>query len=172
MKISQALKVGFFVVTSFNLSSCACVCANEICSDVNRTTTTQVRNADFGIGGTSDSGTAGALETIHFNYKQSALSASELTRVRSNAEWLKANPGVKVLLEGHGDRVGSEGYNLELSKARVETVRELLIKDGVDRARLKLKSIGQSQPVTTPVSKSKFETGVDRRVNFVIESID
>ncbi|RYZ63254.1 MAG: OmpA family protein [Proteobacteria bacterium] len=126
---------------------------------------------NIAIGGTSDSGTAGALRSIHFEYKKTAPLDGDLAQLKLNVEWLKNNPGVKLIVEGHGDRVGSNGYNSDLSRIRAENVRQLLIASGIDKARLKTSFMGRLVPVANPATASAYENSLDRRVNFIIESI-
>ncbi len=44
------------------------------------------------------------------------------------AELLQKNPGYKVKLEGHTDRLGSNPYNDKLGLARANMVRDFLVK--------------------------------------------
>jgi OmpA-OmpF porin, OOP family len=55
-----------------------------------------------------------------------------------------------VTLSGHADRLNSTGesdYNQRLSERRSQTVRELLVKLGIDNALIGTRSSGDSQQV-------------------------
>jgi OOP family OmpA-OmpF porin len=54
----------------------------------------------------------------------------------------------KVVLTGHADRIGSEGYNQELSQKRAQAVADYLAQKGVDSSRLQVEGKGESQPLT------------------------
>jgi outer membrane protein OmpA-like peptidoglycan-associated protein len=48
---------------------------------------------------------------------------------------------------GHTDRIGSETDNRLLSQQRAQTVRELLVRSGVDGDRISAFGLGESQPL-------------------------
>ena len=62
---------------------------------------------------------------------------------------LKSYPGIKVNIEGHTDSVGPADYNLRLSDARANSVREALIERGVDSSRLEAIGYGESKPIAS-----------------------
>lgn len=60
---------------------------------------------------------------------------------------LRSNPDLNVEVVGHTDSVGSEQYNLALGMRRAEAVRNSLVSSGIPAQRLKIKSMGKSQPI-------------------------
>jgi len=52
-----------------------------------------------------------------------------------------------VLVTGHTDRLGSQAYNLKLSKERADSVRDYLVSKGVDRSKIETVGMGEKQPV-------------------------
>lgn len=52
-----------------------------------------------------------------------------------------------VTVTGHTDRLGTDAYNQALSQARANTVRELLVQAGIDRAKVRASGMGKRQPV-------------------------
>ena len=52
-----------------------------------------------------------------------------------------------VDITGYTDRLGSEQYNLELSKRRAEAVKEYLVERGVEPRRLRAAGKGKADPV-------------------------
>jgi outer membrane protein OmpA-like peptidoglycan-associated protein len=68
-----------------------------------------------------------------------------------------------VTVEGHTDAVGSDAYNLELSRGRARAVRDYLVQHhGIDAARLKTVGYGESRPV----EDADPNAAVNRRVQF------
>jgi outer membrane protein OmpA-like peptidoglycan-associated protein len=53
---------------------------------------------------------------------------------------------------GFGDFSGTDKHNLELSELRANTVKEELVKNGVDENRLKIVALGKTQYFGTPDS--------------------
>jgi outer membrane protein OmpA-like peptidoglycan-associated protein len=68
-----------------------------------------------------------------------------------------------VMVEGHTDAVGSEAYNLELSRARAHAVRNYLVqRHGIDTARLKTVGYGEGRPI----EPGNAPAAANRRVQF------
>lgn len=63
------------------------------------------------------------------------------------ADFLKAYPRRNVLIEGHTDNIGDEGFNIKLSQQRADTVRNLLVARGVAPQRIRTKGYGAKFPV-------------------------
>lgn len=71
---------------------------------------------------------------------------------------------VKLVIEGHTDSVGDAEYNKELSRGRAATVKEVMIRRGVDPERLEVEAHGEEQPIDsneTPDGRAR-----NRRVSF------
>ncbi len=60
---------------------------------------------------------------------------------------LGAHPGVRVELQGYTDSVGSGPYNLRLSQARADAVRDYLVAHGVPADQLATRGYGKAQPI-------------------------
>jgi len=74
-----------------------------------------------------------------------------------------------VVLEGHTDAVGTDEYNLALSRRRAEAARQYLIDSfGLDQSRLAAEGKGKSNPVAS--NDSEAERRRNRRVDFIFSS--
>jgi outer membrane protein OmpA-like peptidoglycan-associated protein len=81
------------------------------------------------------------------------------------AEMLKANPDLKVSIEGHTDNTGTAAGNKTLSDARAKAVMKAVAAGGVEAGRLSAKGWGQEKPLAdnrTDEGKTK-----NRRVEVV-----
>ena len=66
------------------------------------------------------------------------------------AELLRRHGDWRLQVNGHTDGIGTDQYNLELSKRRAVAVREALVKRyGIDAGRLTSQGFGKSQPKDT-----------------------
>jgi OOP family OmpA-OmpF porin len=63
------------------------------------------------------------------------------------ADFMKAYPAVKGVIEGHTDNRGGKEYNNRLSERRAASVVAYLVKLGVDKSRLGTKGYGFSRPI-------------------------
>ena len=77
-----------------------------------------------------------------------------------------ADPGLRLLIEGHTDAVGDAAHNLDLSRRRAEAVKAVLTTQfNVDASRLTTAGLGATRPVEsndTPQGRAQ-----NRRVEFV-----
>jgi outer membrane protein OmpA-like peptidoglycan-associated protein len=73
---------------------------------------------------------------------------------------------LKVAIEGHTDSVGTEDYNLQLSKQRADAVREYLVKEGVQEDVITAIGLGMSQPIAG--NESADGRKKNRRVELVV----
>lgn len=89
----------------------------------------------------------GELKDINFAFDSYALDATSKTIINSDAQWLKANPNVKVQIEGHCDERGTSQYNMVLGANRARAAMEYLRSLGVDAARLSTVSYGKELPL-------------------------
>lgn len=63
---------------------------------------------------------------------------------------LKAQSTWKVTVEGHTDNIGAADYNLKLSRARADAVREAFVKSyGISPDSLTAAGYGATRPVET-----------------------
>jgi outer membrane protein OmpA-like peptidoglycan-associated protein len=107
-----------------------------------------------------------ALPRITFENRSATLTPQGRAIVVQVADILKANPTVRVRIEGHTDSNGSAAANLALSQARAQTVFSTLVSLGVVADRMTTAGFGESRPEvpdTTPANQA-----INRRVAFVV----
>jgi outer membrane protein OmpA-like peptidoglycan-associated protein len=61
--------------------------------------------------------------------------------------WLRSVNAVRIEISGHTDRVGSDRYNLDLSRRRAEAVKAALIKRGFPAANIVVIPYGEERPL-------------------------
>ena len=105
------------------------------------------------------------LETIYFNYDQWSIREDQKNVLMKNAEWLKANPQMRVRLEGNCDQRGTAEYNLALGQKRADAVKSFLEGLGISRNRLETISYGFERPADRQQNEVAFAK--NRRVDFV-----
>ena len=82
----------------------------------------------------------------YFDYDSAVLSQQTLSGLLFVADYLKSNPAVQILVEGHCDERGTRDYNIALGHKRADAVRKQLARMGVDRQRITTKSFGKERP--------------------------
>ncbi len=118
------------------------------------------------LNGDSDSNKAGSLQTVYFDFNSASLVDSTKSTLDNNAKFLKANPTVKVQVEGHCDERGGVQFNLALGERRAKGIREYLVAQGVEAARISTISFGKERPVAFGHDEEAWSK--NRRGNFVI----
>jgi peptidoglycan-associated lipoprotein len=89
---------------------------------------------------------AAGLEDVFFGYDSWQISNEGKQTLMLDAEWIKANPGQKVTIEGHCDERGTLAYNLVLGEKRARSVQKYLVELGIDPNRLTVVSYGKERP--------------------------
>jgi len=109
---------------------------------------------------------AGAIPAIQFRADSAQLLRSALPILDKAARALQRYPDLHVEIGGHASSEGDDDYNLQLSRERVDTVREYLITRGVDAERLTARGYGETRPVAT--NESPEGRRQNRRVEFIL----
>ncbi|MCX8038767.1 MAG: peptidoglycan-associated lipoprotein Pal [Candidatus Sumerlaeia bacterium] len=106
------------------------------------------------------------LQTVYFDFDRFDIKPEARRILDQNAEFLLANPDIKVLIEGHCDERGSTEYNLHLGQRRADAVREYLVAKGVSPDRLQTISYGEERPVDPGHNEAAWAK--NRRAQFQI----
>ncbi|MFM7200490.1 MAG: OmpA family protein [Myxococcota bacterium] len=107
------------------------------------------------------------LFPVHFEYNKVTIRADSETLLNQVAMTIKANDFIKkIRIEGHTDWDGDDNFNLKLSQGRAESVRDYLIKQGVDANRLEAQGFGETRPIAS--NKTNAGKEKNRRVEFII----
>lgn len=90
------------------------------------------------------------FEHIHFPYDSEKIQGQDnLQKIQAIARYLERHPGTYVFIEGHCDERGPQAYNLALGTRRANSVRSILVAEGVDPERLFTVSYGKERPLVT-----------------------
>lgn len=82
------------------------------------------------------------------------------------ADYLRQHPSIAIELHGHSDSMGSRAINLQLSRRRAKAVQAYLTSLGIEVQRLKIRALGESQPITSnATAKGRLE---NRRVELIL----
>jgi|KBSSwiStaDraftv2_1062776.scaffolds.fasta_scaffold67980_4 outer membrane protein OmpA-like peptidoglycan-associated protein len=77
----------------------------------------------------------------------------------------------RITLEGHTDAIGTEAYNLDLSRRRAESVAQELVAHGVQRDRLTAGGFGKQRPVAPNVLADGRDNPAGRALNRRVEAV-
>jgi peptidoglycan-associated lipoprotein len=84
---------------------------------------------------------------VYFSTDSSELSMESQQTLTNQARWLKQYPEHPVTIEGHADERGTREYNIALGAKRAQAVRNFLVQQGINPARIRTASFGKERPV-------------------------
>ncbi len=108
-------------------------------------------------------------KNVHFALDQSNISPNSAKVLDKVAAVLVDNPNIIIELHGHTDPRASDAYNIELGKNRAISTRNYLIKQGIDPARMTIRTFGKRQRKTT--GNTRFDYARDRRTEIIYTDI-
>jgi outer membrane protein OmpA-like peptidoglycan-associated protein len=102
--------------------------------------------------------------TVHFEFNRYGLTDEARSQLDSFLLAAKEySPVTEIRLNGHCDAIGSEQYNIELSKKRVAAVKSYLLAHAIDRNRF-TETIGHGKKEPLNENRTAGERLLNRRV--------
>lgn len=86
--------------------------------------------------------------SLEYLPNEAVVGAKFVAEMEKVADFVKANPGRRFVIEGHTDSIGNDAANMKLSLQRAEKIRSCLIEKSVIPAALvEARGFGESSPV-------------------------
>ncbi|MES2884118.1 MAG: OmpA family protein [Pseudomonadota bacterium] len=105
------------------------------------------------------------LRGVTFAFNKAELQLNAQTVLDYVTKGMKGQPTMTVEIAGHTDSLGSASYNLKLSQRRAEAVRNYLLAQGIEAARLTARGYGKSELLVNP-ERNEIDKERNRRVMF------
>lgn len=110
---------------------------------------------------------AGIFQNIYFEYNSNLIKGqSNLNIIRSVSNYLRSHPQTYVFVAGHTDERGPDAYNLALGARRANSVRNMLIQEGVSPDNIFTISYGRERPLEQEHHEDAWSK--NRRAEFLI----
>lgn len=106
------------------------------------------------------------LNNIFFDFDKATLRSVSFPELNRLAEFLEEQGSINIQIAGHTDNLGTDAYNMELSKRRAQAVANYLMKKGVSKDRVTVTPFGETKPRDTNDTKEGRQN--NRRVEFTI----
>jgi peptidoglycan-associated lipoprotein len=103
--------------------------------------------------------------TVYFMLDSSEIMPDFIPVITAHAQYLVANPGQRITLEGNADERGSREYNIALGEQRAKSVANMMKLKGVSESQLVIVSYGEEKPVAFGNDEAAWEQ--NRRVELV-----
>ena len=114
------------------------------------------------------------IKEIKFDYNKANIrpdAAVELTKI---VEVMREYPKMKIDIRSHTDSRGADSYNLKLSDRRAKSTLDWIVKQGIDKKRLKAKGYGETRLInrcSNGVPCTEEEHQENRRSEFIVISM-
>ncbi|WP_110687359.1 peptidoglycan-associated lipoprotein Pal [Salinicola aestuarinus] len=105
-----------------------------------------------------------SVNTIYFAFDSEEIRPEFESVLRGHAQYLMANTGTNVTLQGHADERGTREYNLGLGERRAQAVEQYLTVQGVSPSQISIVSYGEERPAVQGHSEQAYAQ--NRRVVF------
>jgi peptidoglycan-associated lipoprotein len=99
---------------------------------------------------------AAGADRILFDLDSSALSNEAREILPRQAGWLRQNPSISFMIEGHCDERGTRNYNLALGERRAVAVANFVAGLGISPDKLRTISYGKERPEATGSDGESF----------------
>jgi peptidoglycan-associated lipoprotein len=134
----RAQGVGFLAVATLVLALAGCA---------NNPKPEDMANGAYAAPGTPRDFITKAGDLVYFSTDSVDLSAESQQTLMNQARWLKQYSEHPIMIEGHADERGTREYNIALGAKRAQAVRNFLVQQGINPARIRTASFGKERPV-------------------------
>lgn len=104
-----------------------------------------------------------------FDFDKYFLRAKSKDVLNNLKNYLQSNPNVNIQLGGHADHIGTNEYNMGLSKRRAESAFTYLVKNGISENRLSSVWFGEEKPVVDNTMADGSDNPEGRQLNRRVE---
>ncbi len=109
---------------------------------------------------------AGALQTIYFDFDKDNLTPAAVAKLDKTADWLKSHPEVTIIVEGNCDERGTNEYNMALGERRANSAKRYVVGLGISADQVSTISYGEERPVDPAQNEAAWAK--NRRDDFKI----
>ena len=89
------------------------------------------------------------FEPVNFDHDSSIVKTEFHPYLKELADIVMSHSDLRIKIIGHTDAVGTNEYNIGLSKRRAESIKTFLIKQGLKGDRIEIEYKGETQPIGT-----------------------
>ena len=108
---------------------------------------------------------SGVKDRVFFATNRSTLTSASRDTLRKQADYLRKNKKLNVVLEGHADERGTREYNIGLGEERAQSARQFLMLQGASSAQVTTISYGEERAVNNASNEAAYAQ--NRRVELV-----
>jgi OOP family OmpA-OmpF porin len=91
---------------------------------------------------------------LSFDTDQTRLRGESTAVIAEIVKLMRADPGLRLRIEGHTDNVGNEAHNQVLSAGRAQSVKAALVAQQIDGTRMDTSGLGATRPIADNASEA------------------
>ncbi len=95
--------------------------------------------------------------TVYFDFDKANVRPNQVDKLKQVASRMKGMPGKALYVEGHADERGTEEYNRTLGDKRAQSIREFLVKEGLDPQMIPTITYGEDKPADPGHTSAAWE---------------
>ncbi len=115
---------------------------------------------------TSEEEAAMVFKDVLFDFDKYVIRPDARQLLDNVASFLNDNSGLNIVIEGHCDERGTNGYNLALGEKRAKATRDYLVSLGVSPVKMIIITYGEEKQICTENNESCWQQ--NRRAHFAI----
>lgn len=116
--------------------------------------------------GISEGRTSEGMLPVYFDFDSSDIRNDQVSRIETNADFLKTEADKNIRIEGNCDPRGTSEYNMALGERRAQSAKKYLVNLGIAEARLSTISFGEERLLMH--GHDELSWAQNRRDDFVI----
>jgi len=108
------------------------------------------------------------VQLVNFIYAEAELTEISKSKVEAIIEQIKLAEDITIEVYTHTDNIGSDAYNIVLSAKRADTLKGLLVANGINQSDVTAVGMGEREPIadnSTPAGQA-----INRRGEFIFKS--
>ena len=106
------------------------------------------------------------MDDVLFDFDRSTIKPAAAQILDRLVVFMNENKNSRVALSGYTDNVGTEAYNMALSERRWTSVKDYVVKKGVEGDRVSGQGFGESKPIAD--NKTAEGRAKNRRVEIKV----
>ncbi|MGB5868349.1 MAG: OmpA family protein, partial [Arcobacteraceae bacterium] len=124
-------------------------------------------NTPEGVFVTRDGCTQEITKVIYFEHASSHINYEDVKEIEQTAELINETPGYNIIISGHTDSIADANINMKLSEKRAIAVKNILLKNKVDKSKIETFWYGETRPVSSNITVEGRRD--NRRVTIVLK---
>lgn len=106
------------------------------------------------------------LKDIFFDFDKYNIRPDAASVLEEDAQYLRDNTNMTVMIEGYADIRGTPAYNLRLAQRRADSTKAYLVQLGIDPMRIQTSSGGETEKFGAGTTEEAYQ--LNRRAHFVV----